>query len=51
VKKCTRCGFQLDERDVKANRCPVCEKTIDPRRKGEDARVKMREDERVKRPE
>jgi predicted Zn-ribbon and HTH transcriptional regulator len=50
--KCTRCGFKLDDVDVKANRCPVCEKIVDPRRKGEsDPRVKMRKDERVKRPQ
>jgi predicted Zn-ribbon and HTH transcriptional regulator len=51
MKKCTRCGFQLEPVDIKANKCPVCEKTIDPRRNGEDARVKMKTDERVKRPE
>lgn len=51
MKKCTRCGFHLGPVNIKANRCPVCEKTIDPRRKGEDSRVKMKDDERVKRPE
>lgn len=50
MKNCTRCGFKLEESDIKANKCPVCEKAIDPRRKGEDARVKFKDDERVKRP-
>lgn len=50
--KCSRCGYQLDDIDLKRNKCPVCEKVIEPRRKDEDERrVKMRNDERVKRPE
>lgn len=50
MKKCSRCGFQLEPIDIKRNKCPVCEKTIDPRRKGEDPRVKLEKDDRVKRP-
>jgi predicted Zn-ribbon and HTH transcriptional regulator len=36
MKKCARCGYRLEEYDIKANKCPVCEKTVDPRRKGEN---------------
>jgi DNA-directed RNA polymerase subunit RPC12/RpoP len=31
--KCSRCGFKLEDIDRKANKCPVCEKVIDPKRK------------------
>lgn len=50
MKTCPRCQRLLSEEAVKRNQCPVCEKILDLRRKGEDARVKMKKDERVKRP-
>lgn len=48
---CSRCNFKLDPIDIRANVCPVCEKTIDPRRRGEDQRQKFRKDERLKKPQ
>lgn len=52
MKRCPRCNFELDAADLKANACPACRAVLDPRRKPDaDQRVKMRKDERVKRPE
>lgn len=50
MSKCSRCGYQLDDVDLKRNKCPVCEKPINPRRKGEDPRAKLRDEDRMKRP-
>jgi C4-type Zn-finger protein len=44
MKKCARCGYKLDEIDLKKNVCPVCEKKLDARRKD------SKDDKRIKRP-
>jgi uncharacterized Zn finger protein (UPF0148 family) len=46
MTNCPRCGFKLDEIDVKRNVCPVCEKILDPKQKREGKQVRA-EDERA----